>query len=1585
MKATLLLAVTFLPHICSAGTGVGHWTPGHCTPGAVVGYDSAVWDDVSVEVSPDAEPGLYSVVGRVVFSGGFNNIGIIYIAVEGDRTFSWGFDGDVPPSVDFVYYATGARIEWIPQGPNGGADDSSITVNAEAMRYGGEVCGGSAQYIHGRMSISIADGHYVKKCDRMACAGNCGGVPMAGYGIHAMAASLHVEDTPFRYRPGRGPAIDFTVTYNHHGTQLPANCPNLGPNWSCNWVAFVTDNPDDPAIAKVHLRDGGREIHSGYNNGTQTYAPEPQNHVVLAKVSTDPDPIKYERRFPDGSKEVYGHIDTPAGNSRRIYMTEVWDVAGNKATIDFANSTSLKIDSITDSLGYKTTFAYGSAPDPLRIRAVHEPMQFGGERSASFDYYANGRLHIITDEIGIQSTFGYASGSDFINLIETPYGPTTFTKEGRMEAIRWIEVVDPRLGRERVEFNRDHVIDGSEPVPAGFTAASLDGNNTFYWDKKYNEDYPNSYDRTKARIIHWALNPNDKISGIVASEKQPLENRVWYAYQGQSDSNHVGTSANPTKVARVLDDNSTQLWEYAYNSIGKIKKIVDPATPHRVTTFEYEGNDIDLRNVYQQRSNGASTDPSGAQADRIASYEYDIPDHPHLVKIARDAANQPTTYEYFPDGQVHTITNAKGEITTYKYGNGSDGPLGYLISIKSPGNQAETVFGYDGAKRLHVITRNPDEYQITLDRDELDRVTLITYPDGTTQEFLYTDDERGMTLDLTASKDRRGLWTSRHYNKNRQLDSITDPLGRTTLYDWCTCGSLVGISDPDSKLTAFDRDLQSRIKRKIFNDATEINYTYEDTTSRLKLVTDGLNQTTTYEYWPDGNLKNVTYANAVHATPNVHFCFDQNYNRVESMNDGTGLTTYSYNTVTASPPLGAGQLQTVNSPLLNDVITYGYDQLGRQLSQDIDGTPASVTYDSLGRIETTTNALGPFERAYDGPTPRLLTLNYPNGQTANFTYFTDNEHDRRLQTLQHLTAASVNLSRHDYTYDSEGQIQTWNRTLGQDESDFVFTYDDADQLLGAAQGNQNHVYDYDLAGNRLTDAVYSNGHPARSAIYTANKVNELDSVSVQIGSGTPSIPVPLIYDANGNMTYDGANQTFEWDGANRLIAINYIDSGNRTEFAYDGLGRRVRITEYGPAVTAIVRPRGEEFSIFSTSSFNLLTGGYALKFEGLNPNGGVNTAFIDAVMLNNTLIANGSFENPQLNEDEIAPVGDANWTYAGNAGIAIAGGELLSAFQQPPDGQQAAFVTNQGSISQIGFVAPGDYELSFQAAQRESQNESYQQVRVALRGAFSNKTFLWSGNTIMEERDATGGNVTKRFFVEGEQRIDDGVPLNYYYSRDHLGSIREVTDENGELKGQYEYDAWGNATTIVGKVTVDFGFTGHYFHQASGMNLSLYRAYSPTLGRWLSRDPVGEGAELNLYEYVRNAPINLKDSLGLWPWDPSTEDGSYNCMAYAICGSSKLPWKAPRGNDGPNVIPPRFGCKLVDCCNSCDKCSHKIIVYEDSGNVRNWHVYKQDRGGGFSCKYGEAGIGYGSNPDQDYRDMYPPKGRVIKTCWCCPN
>jgi YD repeat-containing protein len=423
-------------------------------------------------------------------------------------------------------------------------------------------------------------------------------------------------------------------------------------------------------------------------------------------------------------------------------------------------------------------------------------------------------------------------------------------------------------------------------------------------------------------------------------------------------------------------------------------------------------------------------DPDGQAADKIAEYSYDLSDPPHLPRSIKDAARQPTTYTYNAHGQILAVENARNETTTYTYSDGTiqNVPNGYLASITSPvlgGERAVTSLTYDSAHRIDTITNSPDNYTITTGYDNLDRPTQISYPDGTNQLFKYTEftdggvDTGRELLDLTQSKDRQNRWTYRHYDGNRRMDWIKDPLLRKTSFDWCNCGSLVGITDPNQNITRFDHDLQSRVISKTFAFGTPepqtVLYTYEDTISRLKSMSDPANQVTHYEYEVDDNLSQVTYSGAQNPTPNLNYAYDPYYNRVQSItSSGSGVINgtidHTYYSVTVDPPtLGANRLRTVGGLFPNDTITYTYDELGRPVGQSIDGVSSTMQYDSLGRIDISDNPLGHFSRTYDSVTPRLQTLNYPNGQTASYTYF-GNDHDRRLQTLQNLASSAVNLS-----------------------------------------------------------------------------------------------------------------------------------------------------------------------------------------------------------------------------------------------------------------------------------------------------------------------------------------------------------------------------------------------------------------------------------------------------------------------------------------------------------------------------------------------------------------------------------------------
>jgi RHS repeat-associated protein len=1079
---------------------------------------------------------------------------------------------------------------------------------------------------------------------------------MAAPDAHLMVVSLNLHDMPVGYAPPVGPPVWFVATYNQRDAGQPAlfSYSNLGPKWTFNWLAFITDNPSSlSADVNLYADGGGTLPFSGFDSIAQTFAPQVKNRAVLKRTSA----TSYEMLLPSGAKLIFALPGSFGGTSRRVFMTQIIDTAGNAVQITYDNS--FRVVGITDAIGQVTTFAYENSSDNLKITKVTDP--FG--RYASFGYDANNRLAQITDTIGITSQFTYDSG-DFIQALTTPYGTTSFEK-GENGPQRWLVTTYPNGEKDRVEFYESGSIGipDAEPaaiVPAGMSVANiyLVYRNTFFWDRKAYAEAAGDY--TRAHLYHWLHFSGGVCSGILESEKAPLENRVWYSYDGQPSTITYGTTDQPKAIGRVLDDGTTQLTKYRYNSMGKVTNSVDPAG--RSLTAMYSTNLVDLLELRQ--TTGANNEP-------IARFQYNLQ---HLPVAAWSASGQPTTNSYNTRGQLLSVRNARGQTSNFNYD-----PSGYLISVDGPlpGTTDSVSLTYDAVGRVRTST-GLDGYTITNSYDNFDRLTNVSYPDGTSLAYTYDK------LDLAKIKDRLGRETRFTNDVLGRLTAVRDPLNRLVKFEYCGCGALSAVIDALGRRTSWDHDIQGRVISKQYADGSQVLYAYDNTTSRLKTIRDEKGQIKAFDYNPDGTTQRISYPLAQTATPAVTYTYDTNYNRLLAVQDGLGTTLYTYYPAGAA---GALKLAGATGPWNNDTVTYQYDELDRVTNRAINGVGQAVAYDTLSRPTNVVNALGSFVYAFDGTTSRLLNEFYPNGLATHYDYF-DSVGDHRLQAITHRNPDASLLSRFTYAYDPTGNITNWVQALGGSTNNWSIGYDAADQLLNATitQGTNSLALaeTYDAAGNRLTDNV-----AGVSRTFRYNALNQLAGASDSTRTNT----------------------SFEWDAEQRLAAINH--GTNRSEFYYDGLGRQGRIVE-----------------------------------------------------------------------------------------------------------------------KQNGAV-------------------------------ISDRRFVWCGLELCEERDATGAVVQKRFFPQGFQQVSGPAAGNYFYTRDQLGTVGEMVDASGALRARYSYDAWGARSKLAGDLDADFGFAGYFFHAPSAMQLAPFRAYSPDLGRWLSRDPLGEIAGPNLYAYVANNPLNRSDPLGL--------------------------------------------------------------------------------------------------------------------------
>ena len=123
-----------------------------------------------------------------------------------------------------------------------------------------------------------------------------------------------------------------------------------------------------------------------------------------------------------------------------------------------------------------------------------------------------------------------------------------------------------------------------------------------------------------------------------------------------------------------------------------------------------------------------------------------------------------------------------------------------------------------------------------------------------------------------------------------------------------------------------------------------------------------------------------------------------------------------------------------------------------------------------------------------------------------------------------------------------------------------------------------------------------------------------------------------------------------------------------------------------------------------------------------------------------------------------------------------------------------------------------------------------------------------------------------------------GIPLRTtevsakmtYVLKDHLGSIRAILNEKGDISERLDYDPWGKRIESSGYKyhSLKQGFTGHEHLDSLDLIHMGGRLYSPSLARFISPDPfvqfLGHSQSHNRYSYVLNNPLRFIDPTGFF-------------------------------------------------------------------------------------------------------------------------
>lgn len=903
--------------------------------------------------------------------------------------------------------------------------------------------------------------------------------------VNNVNMNLYIADTPIWYHPAIGPAVKFLLSYNSRSTVDPAS--PLGRKWQLSYNTSLMENPTTGAVA-ITLPDGRRDV---YTQSGGAYIPPLGVFNTLTKIAAN----HFELSFMDGTSYAY---QIPVGTAlSHPVMTEIKDAHGQKLIMGY-NAAGL-LETVTDATGGTAALTYAGG----LLQSIQDP--FG--RIALFGY-SNGDLTSVQDMGGYQVYYEYETspndGEVYLKAVKNSQNEAYVFKveppDGTPNNTILYPNTDPAAGQK---LGQNYRITITDPT-GGKEEYYYMGPATWYISPRDYLPYTSASDnnlKKAAKTIYYL----DRTIGKGRIKKITYPEGGYIKYE---NFDTVTGKAGKITHYHGLDSGGnpvTHSTQYTYNANGKTTSILD--TRGKTTTYTYYPNNIDLQSI----------------TNLLGSISYTYNGSTHDKASITDRLGNITELTYNNYGQMTSITEAKNTpiqtITELLYDPASHN----LTEVKKAGSTIATLT-YDTIGRVQTQT-DATGIPVTLEYNNLDKVTKVTFPDA---KYIQINRSTLHPHLIDSVTDRGQQTTTYTHDALNRLTRISGPQGIYD-YQYDKNGNMTKLIDSNrtpAVETVFEYNLDDQLKKKTYADGKNLSYTY-DKAGLLTTTTNARNIATTFTYDQNHNLLKTDYADA---TPDVTNTYDD-YNRLWTRTDGTGLSTYGYD--------NNGRLTSVDGPYSNDNITYQYDELDRittLLPQT--GQALSYVYDPLGRLKDIQAGTDTFTYNYIGASQLIQSLTRPNGSYTEYQYFDQPNQMKNLKAVINKKSTGDVINRFDYTYDARDLIATEAITNGQIIDNFITgTTTEMPNILNqimskTAQG-QTKTYVYDNDGNMTT------------------------------GFTPESYPITMTYDAQNRMTSaqyaDGSSVThrneYNYAGNNLLAELRKYDAGvltNTTKYLRAG-------------------------------------------------------------------------------------------------------------------------------------------------------------------------------------------------------------------------------------------------------------------------------------------------------------------------------------------------------------------------------------------------------------------------------------------------
>jgi RHS repeat-associated protein len=922
------------------------------------------------------------------------------------------------------------------------------------------------------------------------------------------------------------------------------------------------------------------------------------------------------------------------------------------------------------------------------------------------------------------------------------------------------------------------------------------------------------------------IRATDALGGVTTCTYDDRDHRLTRTNPLGQTERYFYSSTNAALIAVVSALGQTNMFEY--NAKGQVTRATERDGTPLFASYD-GGNNITqvvdtlgIPTAYAYNPSGKtiySRDALGNEVhagyDAFGNLIYSTNALGHVSKFGYDANNRITT-------QVLSRTNAG--VLEYLTNSWTYDAAGRVTAVTAPDGSVHQTF-YDPNGHI-AVTIDELGRGMTNNYDLLGRLVQTIYADGTSEGYTYDAADH-----KTAATNRLGQITFYiHDALNRPVIAIfPDGTGTTNFYD--SGSRLVATSDARGNTTHFGYDAAGRTIATT-NALGEVSTFAYDPRGNQITSTDALGRSTTNVFdlanrliailYPDGSAKSNQY--------------DVLSRKVADTDQSGHTTLYGYDAL--------GRLISVTNAL-GQVTRYEYDDLGEQTAQiDASGRITRYVYDDRGRRVSRILPLGQSDLATFDDFGNMTDYRDFNGNVTTYQY------DPLNRLIQKIPDSRLGEPSVTFAYNSLGL-----RTNMVDASGVTtFGYDARNRLIEKATPQGTLTYSYDANGN-VTNVLSSNLNGTAIG-YEYDALNRLSAVN-DLHLGRTTYAYDPVGNLQGFMYPNWAATTYTYDSLNRLTNVlgdRLINSQARYDYSLDASGHRTSVTELGGRVV--------------NYAYDVL---YQLTNETVSGTGAGSAAYsYDTV--GNRLARNSSLPgilansysydaNDRLNSDTY----DANGnTRVGALADPISG--LPTSVSDQYDFENRLVNRNNG---QIQVVYGGDGNRARKIATTSTNTITTYYLADALSPSGSSQ--------VVEEltKDTATPSLSiptvTRVYVWGhalisQDRLHGSTWTESYYGYDGQGSVRYLTDANGNITDTYDYDAFGNLTGGTGTTPNNYLYQGEQYDQDLKLYYLRSRYADPDRGRFWTMDSFeGFGTDpksLHKYTFNQNDPINRRDPSG---------------------------------------------------------------------------------------------------------------------------